>query len=275
MRWVADRRVEAAASLGRSLVREYREKNLPFMAGSLAYSAFVSLLPLLFLLLLLASALGGTLLVGYVTDLTGRFLTPAGQDLLATALSRATRQAELSVLGLGALVWGMLKVFRALDTAFSAIYGTPRRNDLADQVKDGLVVFSSIGVALLAMVVAGAAFALLPPVPFLDVVNLLLLIVGLSIAFFPIYYVFPDVGVTAREVVPGTVAAAIGWTVLQALFQFYVSFAAVSRLYGAIGGIILLITWFYFGALVILIGASINVVLSGHVLARPAAPEAS
>ena len=94
------RRAGATVSFLRAVVHEVRTKNVPFMAGSIAYSAFVSLLPLVVLSLVVASALGGERLVNYVRSVTEGYLSPTGQSLLAESISQAGAQTGLSVLGL-------------------------------------------------------------------------------------------------------------------------------------------------------------------------------
>jgi len=89
------------------------------------------------------------------------------------------------------LLWGILRVFRALDTAFSAIYDTQWKNGLPNQLKDGIVVLVSLGVTLVVVVGAGLLLRLVPNLPFPGLVRRALLIVGLSAVFIPIYYVFP------------------------------------------------------------------------------------
>jgi membrane protein len=257
------RKAKTAVRIVRAVLDELQEKKVPFMTGSIAYSAFVSLLPLVVLLLVVASALGGERLVNSVRSVTESYLSPTGQSLLAESISQADAQTGVSVLGLVVLIWGVLRVFRALDTAFSAIYETQRKNDLLDRFKDGLVVLLSLGIALLSVLVMGFALRLLPDLPFPRVLSELLLVVGLSIVFVPMYYVFPDVDLPIRNVIPGAVVAAVGWTILKAVFGIYVAYSSTQDLYGVIGGVILLITWLYLGALVILIGAVTNVVLMG------------
>jgi membrane protein len=247
----------------RAVLDELKEKNVSFMTGSIAYSAFVSLLPLVVLSLVVASALGGERLVNYVRSVTEGYLSPTGQSLLAESISQADAQTGVSVLGLVVLIWGVLRVFRSLDTAFSTIYETQRKNDLLDRFKDGLVVLLALGIALLSVLVMGFALRLLPDLPFPRVLSGLLLVVGLSIVFVPMYYVFPDVDLPLRNVIPGAVVAAVGWTILKAVFGIYVTYSSTQDLYGVIGAVILLITWLYLGALVILIGAVTNVVLMG------------
>lgn len=258
------RGVGEAASFARAAATLYRESEVPFMAGSVAYSAFVSLLPLVLLGLLVGSALGGERLSDYVLGVAGAYLTTAGRQLVTDAITRAAGQTELSVFTAVVLVWGVLKVFRSLDTAFSTLYGSRRDDGLIDRFRDAVIVLGALGVALAALVAAGAALALFPDVPYLRVLNPLLLTVGLTVALLPVFYVFPDVDVSVGEVLPGTVIAAVGWTALEALFGVYVAVASTAELYGSIGAVVLLITFLYFGALVLLAGAVANVVLAGR-----------
>ncbi|WP_149797940.1 YihY/virulence factor BrkB family protein [Halorubrum xinjiangense] len=258
------RSAETAVRVVRGIVSESRRKNVPFMAGSIAYSAFVSLLPLVLLLVIAASVIGGEALADRVQRLTESYLSPAGQTLLADSIGQAGTQTGLSVLGLLVLLWGVLRVFRALDTAFSAIYDTHAKNDLRNQFTDGVVVLVTLAGALLAVVVAGLSLRYLPDLPFPRLVREALLVVGLSVVFVPIYYVFPDADLSVKMVLPGAVVAAVGWALLNAGFGIYVRYSSAGDLYGVIGGVILLITFLYFGALVILIGAATNVVLMGR-----------
>jgi len=255
-------RLRSATSVVRDVVAEVREQNVPFMAGSIAYSAFVSLFPLLLLALLVASAVGGRALADYVVANTGDYLTPTGRELLTDTILRAGARLEVSILGLLVLGWGVLKVFRGLDTAFSTLYESRRSNDFTDQLRDGLVVLGTIALAVAAMVAAGAVFATFEGIPYVRYLNPLFLVAGLTVVFFPVYYVYPDRDLSARQVLPGTVVAAVGWAVLQAVFQVYVSISQTAEIYGVVGGVLLLITWLYFAALVLLLGATVNVVLA-------------
>ncbi|WP_255196195.1 YihY/virulence factor BrkB family protein [Halorarius litoreus] len=259
-----------AVQIVRNIVRELREKDAPFMAGSIAYSAFVSLLPLILLLVIAASALGGERMAGRVRNATKRYLTPTGQSLVTDSIDQISSQAGLSILGVVVLLWGVLKVFRALDTSFSTIYDTTEKNDILNQFRDGLVVLVAFSVALVAVLVAGLGLRFVPNHPFPRLVSELLLIFGLSVVFIPIYYVFPDVDLSLKTVFPGAVVAAVGWVLLKAGFGIYVTYSSTQDLYGVIGGFMLLTTFLYFGALVILIGATTNAVLMGP---RPIAAE--
>src|SRR5881296_2488513 len=71
---------------------------------------------------------------------------------------------------------------------------------------------------------------------------------------------------TAREVradnfwiTPGSVLATFSWLAISVGFKFYATnLAAYNATYGAIGGVIVLMLWFYVSSLAVLIGAELN-----------------
>ena len=66
----------------------------------------------------------------------------------------------------------------------------------------------------------------------------------------------------ARNIVPGALAALVGWMVVSAAFSFYVeNFANYSAIYGALGTVIVLMMWLNLTALMLIMGAEINGVL--------------
>lgn len=256
--------LERLSATVRSIYRETRRENVSLLASSIAYSAFVSLLPLLALLLVVTAAVGQETLAEQVVDLTRGLLAPAAQGMLADALANASARAGASLVGVVTLLWGTLKLFRGLDTAFSAIYETERKSTFLDQLTDSVVVLTAFAFAVVMAVVAGGAFVVFEEHPLVGFVNPILLVVGLSITFFPIYYVFPDRHLSAGEVLPGVTLAAVGWAVLEALFQVYVSFSAREEIYGLLGGVLLLLTWLYLSSFLLLLGGVVNAVLAGR-----------
>ena len=255
--------VDRAKSVGQDVIGEIKAENVTFMAGSIAYQAFVSLIPLLALVFILAAVLGDQGLAQTLTDYTESVFPPQLQTLISNYItSDAGGSASAGIIGLVTLVWGTLKIFRGLDTAFSEIYDTDEQNSIVDQVKDGLVVLGAVGVALIAAVVATTVFALFPNVPYIGLLSPLFLVVGLAIAFFPMYYLFPDVEIQSyKQVLPGVAVAAVGWALLQSLFQLYLAFTGGAA-QDVVGAIVLLLTWLYFGGLLLLIGAVVNAVIN-------------
>lgn len=257
-------RREDASAVVWAIVREIGRQNLPFLAASLAFYAFVSLLPLLLLVLVVASLVAGDAVSEHLIALTRQYLSPTGRELLATAITDAAGWVGSSILGFLVLVWSAFQIFRGIDVAFAQLYGTTADQSIVQGLRDAIVGLFAIATALFASAASGVAIALFPDIPYLGLLSPLLLIAGLAIVFFPLYYVFPNVEVSPREALPGTLVAAIGWALLNALFGFYVSITTLADVFGVIGGALLFLLWLYGGAVVLLLGAVVNVVLAGR-----------
>ncbi|QLC33255.1 YihY/virulence factor BrkB family protein [Halarchaeum sp. CBA1220] len=240
-----------------------RDRNLTFVAGAIAYAAFVSLVPLLVLVFALAAAIRGPGAADAVVATLQGFLSPNAADLLRNALASKTGAFGTSLFGVALLAWSALKVFRGLNTAFAVVYGTEDAG-FVDAVRDGAVALACLAVAAVALVGIGVALALVVDQLLLDLLGPVLLLGGLTVAFSPLYYVLPDTETTLREALPGAFVAAAGWLGLGVGFRAYVAYAGANQAYGVLGGVMLLLTWLYVAALVLLVGAVVNAVLAGR-----------
>ena len=252
------------ATLVRAMVAEITENHLTFMAGSLAFYAFLSLIPLFLLAFVAASVVGGEAFAREVTGLFESTLTESARELLAGVLTDQSGQTGASALGLVTLLWSALKLFRGLDIAFDAVYGLRAPKSILKQLRDAVVVLAGVGLAVGAVVLTAGALALVPYIPVVGEFSPLLLIVGLSLIFLPLYYFVPDADVSALEALPGAVLAALGWAVTEFAFQIYVTYAGRYAAYGVVGGVLLVLIWLYYSCLVLLFGAVVNVVLAGR-----------
>jgi membrane protein len=256
-------RLGGVAEVGRATLREVATEEVTFIAASIAYHAFVSLLPILLLASMLLSVAGDAAGATEITRLTRAYLPGTAQSFVEDALSTGS-DARVSAIGAVALVWGTLKVFRGLDVAFTQIYDSGKHDSLVDRFRDGFVVVLALGAAVGTLLVSGV-LAPLPNFTTLDWASATTLtLLGLMVAFYPLYYVFPDVDVSPTGILPGVAFAAVGWVALKEVFGFYVQASTLSDAYGVIGGVLLLVTWLYFSALVLLTGAALNAVLAGR-----------
>lgn len=249
----------------RPVVEQVREDDVPFMAASIAYQAFASLVPLLVLLFVGVTILGDQQLAQRTVKLTEGVLPEAAQDPVSNAISDedGVGGASASVVGVVTLLWGSLKMFRGLDKAFSDIYETERRNSILDQVRDGLFVLAALGVGVVGMVGAMAVFgAYAGPLP--RAISLVVLVVGLTGVFLPMYRFFPDADLEWVDAFPGALFAAVGWMALQFLFRLYIQFSSKGDSSGLIGAVMLLLLWLYLSGLVLLLAAVVNAVLLGE-----------
>ncbi|WP_336343915.1 YihY/virulence factor BrkB family protein [Halalkalicoccus ordinarius] len=254
--------------LGKQIGTEFSEKNVTLIAAGIAYNAFISLAPILLVLLLAVSLAGGGL-EQRIVEVARTALPGPIAGIVVEIFQGESAVSGASVVGLVVLVWGALKIFRSLDTAFSEIYETTADNSFLDQVVDALVVLVAIVIAIVGTVGVTAVFAMLEDtIPFIGLLTPVVLVGGLVLAFFPMYYRFPDTDLHWRHVLPGVVVAAVGWAAFQSLFQVYLA-ATGGGSENFFGGVIVIVTWLYFSGLILLLGAIINAVLGGYASGDP------
>jgi YihY family inner membrane protein len=264
-----NRQVGGIVRVTRQTVRGVRDDRITFIAASLAYYAFVSLVPLLLLAVVAASLFGGEALALALANRATDAFGPQAGTLVQETLSSTAGGAGAGVVGTAVLLWSGLKLFRGMDVAFSTVYGSPLPESFVDQLRNGVVTLGAVGVGIVATVAVGTALAILDPdlvvigVDFAGTVGTLLLVGGLTAAFLPLYYFLPG-DVEVREALPGAVFAAVGWTLLQTGFRIYAASAGSYEGYGVLGAVLLLVTFLYFGGLILLVGVVLNAVLAGR-----------
>ncbi|MDZ7688079.1 MAG: YihY/virulence factor BrkB family protein [Halobacteriales archaeon] len=249
------------AEFVRSVVRRAREDEVSFLSASVAFYAFFSVVPLIILALAVASFVGGEAFENRAVALVGTYLSSEGETVVAEALTSPAGRIGASAVGVVALGWSALKVFRAVDIAFDRVYETETTASFARRLTKAVVVLTAIAVAAALMVgVRSLAVRLDVSASYAAALGWLVLVVGLFAALVPVYYVMPPERVTVREILPGTATAVVGWLLLQGLFGVYASAAARYQAYGFLGAVLLFLLWLYFGATVLLLGAVVNVV---------------
>lgn len=259
--------------MGHSVLTEASEQQVTFLAASIAYYAFVSLIPMLVLAFVVVSFVAGEAFAEQVVRQASGLLTATGERQLREFILDPSGRSGTTAVGLVVLAWSALKVFRGMDQAFSDIYATASDPSIVDQIRDAVLVLTAIGLAVVILVAVGAVTALFPDVPFAGVAATLVQLVALVPVFLPLYVVFPDADVGLREALPGAVVATVGWTVLQVLFQIYAGISSTGPSQ-FLGTALLLVTWLYFAGSLLLLGAIVNVVLAdrGSYAERTAEP---
>ncbi|ELY93950.1 ribonuclease BN [Natrialba hulunbeirensis JCM 10989] len=260
-------------ALARAVAAVARKRQISVTAAGLAYHAFNTLVPLVILLLVgmtLVDALEPLLemieeaagLEGMLTSDASEVAGDAGVDL-----------ARAGVLALAILLWSAARLFQAVNSAFTGIYGSRKDQSYVGSAMTVTIVTAlntalltvtvALGVALVSVVgvsvsvfVGGVAATLISSIVLLGL---------LTVLFFPMYYLFPQADVSAREVLPGTAFAALSWTVLALGFRLYVATSESVALFGIAGAVLLILTWVYFGGFCLLLGAILNAVRAGRV----------
>lgn len=248
----------------RSIIELGLEKEISFMAASVAFFAFVSLIPLILLIFAFGSLIVGDLFAERAVSLLATYLSDEGQQVLSEVLTETQGRIGLSGISTLVLLWSVLKVFRAIDTAFDRIYSAEDKTSLPRQLANGILVLVTIAAGVVVLVVTRRIMSQLGLLPFslLNFLSLVFIVGMLIVVLAPLFYVMPPHPVTLREVLPGTATVVVGWILLQQLFGVYAANAAQYRVYGFLGAILLFLLWLYFGALILLSGGVVNAALA-------------
>jgi membrane protein len=261
------------SELARRTWREAFDDDLLDLAAQLAYYFFLALFPTILFGLALASFFPLTQL----TDDLGRVLGPVvSPDVLRIVQDQMRRIADADSGGLltfGALgaLWSssaaLVSIADALNRAYDIEEGRPwwkvRLTAIGLTIGLALVILTALSLVLAGPTLAdwlgrrtglGTAFEwtwLILQWP------IAVLLVALAIGV--VYYFGPDAEQDWTWITPGALFAALAWLGASLLFKFYVAkFADYQATYGAVGGVVVLLLWFYVSSIAVLIGAELN-----------------
>ncbi|WP_370644772.1 YihY/virulence factor BrkB family protein [Sporosarcina sp. ACRSL] len=83
------------------------------------------------------------------------------------------------------------------------------------------------------------------------------------LVFSALYWAVPNLKIRLKSAIPGALFATAGWILTSYAFSFYVgNFGNYSKTYGSIGGIIVLMMWLYFSAIILMLGGQLNAVMT-------------
>lgn len=243
--------------VGKTVFRLTRQSNVGYLATALAYYGFVSVVPVLVLVV----AVVGWQAAGSISVQPAKFVTPGTQQLLAESLATASGRTGSVVLSVGVLAWSSANVATGFLTAVERIEAVTGRS-LAGQVRDAVVVLGTLSIAMGVIFVQMVLLAVVSGGLFEIFLGAVVLLAVLTVAFLPLYVVPSQVVDSVSEGLPGALTAACGWSLLSVVVQLYAVNAVQYAIYGVLSGIILLLTGLYVAATLLMIGIVVNVVVN-------------
>jgi membrane protein len=249
-----------------------------YLSALITYYGFLSLFPLL---LILASVLGFVLHGDphLQSQLLGSTLTqfPIVGKEIESNIHAYTGSGAALVIGIIGTIYGTLGIAQAAQNAMNIVWAVPRhkRPDPIRSRLRSMVVLAPLGTGVLITTVLSAAssgnkaFGLHLGV--WGQVLTLVAAVAINIVLFVIAYQLLTVtNVSRREVLLGSVVAGLTWQILQSVGTYYIAhrLRGAQEVYGVFGIVLGLIAWIYVEALIVVICAELNVVLSRRLWPR-------
>jgi membrane protein len=248
-----------------AVIKKFGDDDAGQLAALIAYYGFVSLFPLL---LVLVTVLGFVLegdpktQASVLNSALGQFPI-IGNQLQSNVHSLKGSGIGLAIGLLGSLLAG-LGITGATQNAFNQVWYVPhkhRPNFLIARLR-GLGLLAVLGILVIVSTVAAgfvtaggqSAPALVGGVLVAFIVNLLL--------FFTAFRLLTAEDVETRDLLPGVIVAAVLWTLLQHVGGYYVDHVVrhAKETSGLFAFVLGLLAWLYLGAQVTLLAAEINVV---------------
>lgn len=258
--------------LGRRTVSEIIKDNVLGLAAQLAYYFLLALVPAIVCILAFTSLLPFDVLQQVVHSLSG-FAPPEVVQIIRDQLTELSQREDSGLLTFGLLfaLWSsstaMVSIVDALNRAYDIDEARPwwKVRMTALLLTLGMAIFIIVAFTLVMIgptladrlavsVGLGPAFALAWKILQWPVV-LALVALGIGLVF----YFAPDAEQDWEWITPGALVATFLWLAASLGFKFYVtSFGNYNETYGSLGGVIVLMFWFYISALAILVGAEMN-----------------
>ena len=247
-----------------AVMKKYGDDQAGNLAALIAYYGFLSLFPLMLVLVTLlgmllhnhpelqdaiqASALANFPVIG--KEISGNVHSLRGSGLALC-------------IGLAVALWAGIGVVKVLQTAMNAVWNVPYRlrPNVWVSLLRAMLMLVVLGVITIASAAAGSVGAGSDSW-LLGIAGIAISIMLNMIMFLLAFRILTTENVTWGDVFPGASVAALWWTVLQALGGYIVShqLQGASDTYGTFAIVIGLLAWIYLGAQMTLFAAEVNVV---------------
>ncbi len=266
--------LSAVGKLAKDTFSSSIEDKVPKLSGSLAYYTVFSMGPLLVLIISLCGlfferqAIEGRV-YSTLQDFVGQDTAEQLKEVIANA-SITGKSTTAAIVGIVTLLVGATTVFAEIQDSINGIWGLKAkpRNGWLKILQNRFLSFSvivSLGFLLLVSLVVTslveglsrrlqARFSDVAVVVFY-IANLVLTF-GVSTSIFAVIFkVLPDARIRWKDVFAGALITAALFMAGKFGISFYIARSKIGSTYGAAGSLVVLISWVYYSAIILYLGA--------------------
>jgi membrane protein len=264
------------AALVRGAIRAASQHHVTSIAAALAYYAFLTIPSALLVAVGLFGVLAGPDTVDALVVRLSDVMPREATDLISGSLDRVTQEhaTGASLIGIGGLLalWSVSGAMQNVMWGLNTIYGREEDRGFVRRrlTAWAMAAFALVGVTLaFVLLVLGAHLSgWIGKALHQETLVMLVwwvgqwpvLVVGLLVAFAGVLFMGPNVEHRRwRFLTYGSVFAVVVWLLASGAFSFYVSqFGSYNKAWGALGAVVVLLTWLWLSALALLLGAEID-----------------
>jgi membrane protein len=253
--------------------------NATLLAGGMAFSTFVCIVPFVLIIFSILGLLLETPAVENQVYLAiGKIIPyPAYaeyvENLLHSQISEFRLYKNLAgIIGLAGLLFAASGLFSAMRTVLNTVFRLERGESFFwGRLKD-------IGMVILVLCYFLLSTTLLPALSILkessrhseflnffrmgivsDILTGILAFVIIFVSFYLMYYLIPKVKLSRKVIFISSISAAVLWEAAKLLFGYYVSeIASLGKIYGVYALVVIIASWIYYTAIVFIVGAQIG-----------------
>jgi membrane protein len=253
--------------------REISDDDVLGLSAQLSYYFFLALFPAILFLLALASFFPLSNLTDDIGRSLGPFVSPQVLGLIQDQMTRIANNEDggLLTFGVAGALWSssaaLVSIVGALNRAYDIQEARPwwkvRLIAIALTISVALFILLALSLVLLGPTAAdwlGRRTGFGAPFKWAWIILQWPLVFGLvTTAIGLVFYFGPDADQDWVWITPGAVLATILWLLASLLFKLYVAnFTDYQGSYGTVGGVIVLLLWFYVSGIAVLVGAELN-----------------
>jgi YihY family inner membrane protein len=247
-----------------AVVKKFGDDQAGNLAALISYYGFFSLFPLM---LVLVTVLGMVLQRNTELREAIQESALANFPVVGEEISKNVKALDGSgltlAIGIVLALWAGLGVLKVMQTAMNTIWNVPykHRPNFLKSLLRAVIMLAVLGFITLASAAAGSIGAGNEN-PLLSILWVVASLVLNLVLFLLAFRILTTADVSWRDVFPGALIAAIGWTALQAFGGYFVrhQLEGASETYGTFATVIGLLAWISLGAQMTLLAAEVNVV---------------
>lgn len=236
----------------------------------IAYFGILSIIPAAFLLIQTLAWAGFLNTQGYIADQLRYIMTDQGADTIIEGVSSLQRSGSLGIIGLIGLIWGTSNFFSSIESALNIVYGVNNRVFLKQKAWTLFLMMIALICMTIGVIVSSLVFPLLlaradalanGPFEIRDRDAVLSVTVSMIFSFaflLSCYRFLPNAVVSVRDCWKGALIGGLLFEGTIHLLPIYLTSSESGLVVKAFAGALIVLVWFYLGALILLIGGTIN-----------------
>lgn len=257
----------------KQVMKQFKEDNIPLLGAAQAYYYLLSVFPLLIVAFSVIPYfnISGTEAIEFIHKVLPNEIASILEDNIISLVE--TPKGGLLIIGIVGALWSASNAMNAFIKASNEAYEVEETRhflfvrSIALLLTLGLIISLVIAILLpifgtLIVDFLKSFFGISASLAFgLNILRWVIAIVVITFILILLYRFAPNKKMPIRHIIPGALTASILWQLISLGFSFYVgNFGNYSATYGSLGGIIILMIWFFLTGMILMIGAEINAI---------------